>query len=241
MNWRRGLSYIILKDGFKADGCPICNLLVSGMYKNLFWLLYENVNSVHVRKQLIESNGYCHKHAWLLYQLERKEWNDSLDVAIIYQDLIKKATEALEKIDLHERETSIFSFVRKWKKHSNSITDQEPVTSESSCPACIHQQQIEDNSISSLIEALATPEFQDLYQESNGLCLDHFWKAMNAAQDEEVKAFLLDIQRAKMHKLLELLAEYIYKHDYRFTNEPKGEEVNSPRWAVEMLVGKPVK
>ena len=241
MTWQHGLSYIILKEGFKTGGCPICALLVSGMRKNLFWILYENVNSVHVRKQLLESNGYCHTHAWLLYQVEREEWNDSLDVAIIYQDLIEKATRTLEKINFHERETSIFGFMRKWKKRLNRKANQELTVSKPSCPACIHQQQMEDNHISSLIEALSLPEFQDLYRASYGLCLDHFWKTMNAAKDEEIKAFLFDTQRAKMRKLLELLAEYIRKHDYRYTNEPKGEEASSPRWVVEMFVGKPMK
>ena len=239
--WQHGLSYILMKDGLKADGCPICSLSVSGMRKHLFWFLYENVNNTHIRKQLYESNGYCSIHAWLLYQVEREEWNDSLDIAIIYKDLIKKATQTLENANLHERKTSVFDFVKKWQKWLNRRTDQELMTSKPSCPACLHQQEMEAIYISSLIESLALPEFQDLYQASYGLCLDHFWKTMNAIQDEKIKTFLFDVQRSKMHKLIELLEEYIRKHDYRFANEPKGEEVNSPRWVVEMLVGKPMR
>ena len=114
--WEHGLSYILMKDGLKADGCPICSLSVSGMRNNLFWFLYENVNNTYIRKQLYESNGYCSTHAWLLYHVEREEWNDGLDIAIIYKDLIKKATQTLEKANLHERNTSIFDFVKKWQK-----------------------------------------------------------------------------------------------------------------------------
>lgn len=38
----------------------------------------------------------------------------------------------------------------------------------------------------------------------------------------------------------ELLAEYVRKHDYRFANEPKGEETKSPHLAIEMMIGKPL-
>jgi len=48
----------------------------------------------------------------------------------------------------------------------------------------------------------------------------------------------MDVQRAKLERLSFWLEEYIRKHDYRFANEPKGEESKSPRWAIEMRAGK---
>lgn len=237
-NWRYGLSYILMKEGLKADGCPICTLLVSGMRRNLFWFLYENVNNLHIRKQLYESDGYCITHAWLLYQIEREEWNDNLDVAIIHRDLVKKSVEALQKNIPNIKGKSSFNFLKKWFKYFRDKKAQKQITEKTTCPACLHQQKLENVYIGSLIESLTIPEFRDLYKESFGLCINHYRKTMEKLQDENIRNFLFDVQRSKMNKIMELLDEYIRKHDYRFVNEPKGEEMNSPRWAVEMLVGK---
>ncbi len=237
-NWQHGLSYILMKEGLKTDGCPICTLLVSGMRRNFFWFLYENVNNLHIRKQLYESDGYCTAHAWLLYQIEREEWNDNLDVAIIYKDLVKKSFQNLEKKVTHKQEKSLISFFNRWKRCFSFGKAQKPVVKKPPCPACLHQQKLENVYISSLIESLRFQEFQDLYKESYGLCIKHYEKTMDKLDDENIKNLLYNVQRSKMNKIIELLDEYIRKHDYRFVNEPKGEEINSPRWAIEMLVGK---
>lgn len=70
--------------------------------------------------------------------------------------------------------------------------------------------------------------------------MNHLRRALDSTQDEAIRSFLLEVQRGKIKILSEMLAEYIRKHDYRFANEPKGEEAKSPYRAIEMMVGKPL-
>lgn len=95
---KHGLNYARQKDALLADGCPICTLLFAGMQKYLYWFLYESVNDAHIRKRLLESKGFCREHAWQLYQIEREEWSDSLDAALLYEDEIKDAMRTLDDL-----------------------------------------------------------------------------------------------------------------------------------------------
>jgi len=233
--WQHGLNYAQQKDALSSDGCSICALLVTGMRKYLFWFLYQSVNDAHSRKRLLESKGFCRTHAWQLYQIERDEWSDSLDVALLYEEQIKDAMRALDNL---KRSTPSFKPKRGLFRNL-SHPPLSPFIPKKECPACEHQRQMEENQISSFIESLGETEFQEMYQESFGLCIPHFWKVLEATDDEASKAFLINVQRSKTERLSLLLEEYIRKHDYRFANEPKGEESQSPHRAIEMMVGKP--
>lgn len=234
--WKHGLHYVQQKDALSSDGCPICTLLVAGMRKHLFWFLYQNVNDVFSRKRLLESKGFCKTHAWQLYQIERDEWSDSLDVAILYGDQIRDAVRTLDGL---KRTLPSLKPKRGFLHNLLKSKSLSPFCPKEECPACEYQHEMESNRIGSFIQSLGEADFQERYQASFGLCIPHFWKALEATDDENLKVFLMNVQRAKLERLSVLLEEYIRKHDYRFANEPKGEESRSPRWAIEMMVGKP--
>jgi len=216
------------------------------MRKHLFWFLYQNVNDVLSRKRLLESKGFCKTHAWQLYQIERDEWSDSLDVAILYGDQIRDAMRTLEGL-----KRALPSLKPKRGFFHNLLKSKSPLYPSFSkggrgdfcpkkeCPACEYQHEMETNRIGSFIQSLGEAEFRERYEASFGLCIPHFWKALETTDDENLKVFLMNVQRAKLERLSFWLEEYIRKHDYRFANEPKGEESMSPRWAIEMRVGKP--
>lgn len=234
--WKHGLGYAQQKDALSSDGCPICTLLDTGMRKYLFWFLYESVNDAHIRKRLLESKGFCRIHAWQLYQIERDEWGDSLKAVLLHEDVIREAMSALDGL---KRAMPSFKPKRWLFRNLSKSKVLSPFIPKKECLACEHQRQMEENRIYFFIESLGEPEFQEMYRESFGLCITHFWKALEKTDDENLKAFLISVQRAKLERLSFLLEEYIRKHDYRFADEPKGEESKSPRWAIEMIVGKP--
>lgn len=137
--WKHGLNYAQQKDALSADGCPICTLLVTGMRKYLFWFLYESVNDAHIRKRLLESKGFCREHAWQLYQIEREEWSDSLDAALLYEDGIKDAMRALDGL-----KWAMPSFKpKRWLFRNLSHPPLSPFIPKKECPACEHQRQLE--------------------------------------------------------------------------------------------------
>jgi hypothetical protein len=234
--WQKGLHYARQKDALSADGCPICTLLVDGMRKYLFWFLYQNVNDAYSRKRLLESKGFCRMHAWQLYQIERDEWSDSLDAAVLYEDQLRDVMHTLDSL---KRARPAFKPKKRFFRRLSRSKSISPFLPQRECPACEHQSQMEANQIDSFIESLGETEFLEKYQASKGLCIPHFWMALESTEDDNLKAFLMNVQRIKLERLSFLLRDYIRKHDYRFANEPKGEESRSPRWAIEMKVGKP--
>lgn len=149
-----GLLHIILKEALKSDGCPICTLSASVMNNYFYWLLYENVNALHIRKRLIESGGYCNAHARLLYQTERREWADSMGTAIIYHDLIEDAIQGIERLSPKQRRTL---FKDRWKGLFNRRKQSKEEGKQVLCPACSYQRQFEDIHINSLVEFLKLP------------------------------------------------------------------------------------
>lgn len=87
------------------------------------------------------------------------------------------------------------------------------------CVACAAQSQIEDAHCRTT-EGL--------------LCVPHLRRAAMLGRGD-----LLALAQPTWRELDHLLGEYIRKEDYRFRHEPRGMEVNSPRWAVALLSGAP--
>jgi len=70
------------------------------------------------------------------------------------------------------------------------------------------------------------------------LCLPHLARVLVNLRDESDQRQLLEIQRVKVERLGEELAEFIRKQDYRFQAEGfTPEEADSWRRAVMLFVG----
>lgn len=75
------------------------------------------------------------------------------------------------------------------------------------------------------------------YEASAGLCLPHFRQALIRVRDEAVYETLLNAQRAIWERLVGHLGEIIHKNDYRFRNEPWGEEADAWLRAIAAVAG----
>ena len=69
----------------------------------------------------------------------------------------------------------------------------------------------------------------------------HFYQAHNwaSANDPALLPHLLECQRTCVQRVLEEVKEQIRKHDYRFSDEPWGEEMVAWRRAAELCAGNP--
>lgn len=92
-----------------------------------------------------------------------------------------------------------------------------------------------------LLEQLHSGAIRTLVCQSNGLCLLHFTQAFSLAEvnDSVGLHHLLEYERTCMHRVLEEVKESIRKHDYRFTAEPRGDEMTSWRRAAKLCAGNP--
>ena len=57
-------SYFVLFEELKLPGCPICSLAIKDGRSYLESLLYESVLDVPVRLKLMDSFGFCNRHAF---------------------------------------------------------------------------------------------------------------------------------------------------------------------------------
>ncbi len=69
----------------------------------------------------------------------------------------------------------------------------------------------------------------------------HFAQACKQAEVNDPVGLrnLLECQRSCVQRVLEEVQELLRKHDYRFSDEPRGDEMTSWRRAAELCVGNP--
>ncbi len=69
----------------------------------------------------------------------------------------------------------------------------------------------------------------------------HFTQAHRKAEvdDPQLLRSLLECQRTCVQRVLEEVRESIRKHDYRFADEPRGDEMTAWRRAAKLCAGGP--
>ncbi|MGQ9880505.1 MAG: DUF6062 family protein [Armatimonadota bacterium] len=87
-----------------------------------------------------------------------------------------------------------------------------------------------------LAQMLIAEEWRARYAQSNGLCLPHLQKVLSYAR-AEVRRWLVENESQRWQRLRWQLQEVVRKHDYRFQQEPWGEEIGSWRRAFHKLYG----
>ena len=82
-------SYFVLLEELKQPGCPICSLFIKDSQSYLDALLYENVLDVPTRLNLMESFGFCNRHAWQIPKLPAI-CSPAAGFAVFASDLLRK-------------------------------------------------------------------------------------------------------------------------------------------------------
>jgi len=224
----KSFTHIYLEDAFKKKGCPVCNVVDKYVKRYLDNFLYENVNSPSVRIQLRETLGFCNQHAW-----QAVEMKDGLGISIVYEDILKTALESFEKYQIKDNATI------KQKKGATKNSFLPAIKNqEVSCPACKLGKEVEQNCIELIIKNLKEPAFNELYKNSDGLCLKHLKLLIEYSSDSKITQEIINIERENILSLISDLQEYQRKHDYRFSHEPFGKEKDSWIRAVAKIVGK---
>lgn len=90
-----------------------------------------------------------------------------------------------------------------------------------------------------LLEALSDPEIRRLYEDSDGLCMQHFFLAVGDADFRHAPQLneLVKKQIRGLQELMNDFNEFFRKSEYHFSNEPKGKEQTTWIRAMSKLVG----
>jgi hypothetical protein len=214
-------TYYTVLDALKAaQECPLCALEADAMHGYFDAILYEAVNDPKVRAELVHSKGYCHRHAHYLTDMR-----DSFGIAILYQDQLQLFKDVLAKGVLVDSE------------RTSDMNDKQPL-----CPACRNQLETRQRYLTILVEGLVMPEIKAAYEASPGFCLPHLEMLLEiikdpSVQDPSIQKIVSEFETRKLAGLWDELQEFIRKHDYRYTDEPYGEERDSWVRAIKKLTG----
>lgn len=216
---QKSLGFYDVLDTFRnAKGCALCELEARSVRRYLGGLLYESVNDVGVRGELVRARGYCHRHAHILVKFK-----EGLATAILYQDQVKLF------IGFLKHEGGLPAKVR---------SRREPEWHHAGrCPVCVIQAQSRQGYVRTLLDWLNNPDLRKAIEESPGLCIPHLLLALRQAPDAPTRKYLVTVHIGRFSALANDLAEYIRKQDYRFIGQGFGKEKGSWLRSVNMMTG----
>jgi len=214
------MFFVVLEALQETDGCALCELEARDMRRYLGNLLYENVNDVGVRANLVRSRGYCHRHAHMLL-----EFADGLGTAILYQDQVMRFARFLTSLRGLPARLCRKKVPESW-------------THDALCPACAVQDESRRDYLRVFLDWLGESDMRKAFDAGPGLCSPHLLLALGQAKKAALREHLIAAHVAKYARLEARLSEFMRKHDYHFSNEPRGEESDSWRRAVNMMTGR---
>ena len=226
----RTMGFYDLRDAMAQPGCPVCRLKADAVDRFIDTLLWENVNDPGARRDIRQARGFCHQHAWELIQ-----GGASSGSVIILRDVVQHVLAVLENARLEP--AMPVPFFRRTQPAAAAEMAAE-LAPQVPCPVCARAEMAESISITTLIEGLPGESgLLEAYRASEGLCLPHLRRALSTARDPAVAAALVETQIAIWRRLEAHLSEIIRKLDYRFREEPRGEEVGAAVRAVAAMSG----
>ena len=217
-------------------GCPVCRLEARALERYIRTVFYESVNDIKTREYLRGHLGLCREHTYLTVD---KDLGNALAFAIIYQDVITNILRGFERGGSLHKVRGLSALLKQLPEQLGAAIQRVvyTLTPRKHCIVCYQQDEAIKVLISELTKSLKEPELTKALQASDGLCIPHLKKAFEAVRDQTTFDLLLSINREKLQGLLDELAEYIRKNDYRFQHEGFGIEGDSWLRAVYKLTG----
>jgi hypothetical protein len=196
----------------------------------------EAVNDVELREQLRAAGGFCAPHGkqWLALQ-------DVLGTALIYNDVLSTALDVIEANGRGERqdEGGLVGKLRGMLAGGagdgmgRALADAlEPA---GPCPACEYSLKAEAHVIESFARSTDEVHFRMAFAaHAVGLCMPHFRAVLRLAN---YAGALAEAHADRLRTATARLREVIRKSDYRYRDEPRGEEFTAPRRSVDQAAG----
>jgi hypothetical protein len=193
---------------FQRDRCPLCFLVHDYSQSYIRNLLEESVTDSLTRKQLLDSHGFCRRHAW-----QAVNTGQSLGMAVFYSHLLRKGLQEVAAPSVFRKKKSI-------------------------CPVCAAENSIEDAQAKQFTACWTQSEpLRRAFQDRGVLCLSHLEKISSQMKPASQRRSLLESAQKALEPLLKDLNEFLEKQDYHRSKEAMGEEWDSWIRAVRMVSG----
>jgi len=204
------------------SGCPICRVQREWSQRFYFWLVTQDYYGGTMPQKLKQAGGLCRKHADKLLEL-RSVYTTS----VMYEYLVKDAIAKLQVV-AEEARRAASQPSRKPPRFSTLPTGE--------CPACADDREVVESTVRELVAGLSDGAIAEKFRAGDALCMPHFHRAVEYATPDIV-VLLAQTQIAKLNALTNDFTEYFRKVDYRFANEPKGDEQTAWQRAITRLSG----
>jgi hypothetical protein len=237
-------GYFDLLDAFAQPGCAVCRLALSASERYLDTWAYETFTDGGNRDALVRQGGFCTLHTWALAQR-----GAAFALAVAYRSILGDRLVALAArgrgSEGHRaaRTSWWHRLVGHQSHRRQDVThaDARAAGRWRTCLACRARDDTTQRDSAAFVHSATDATFLDAFSHSSGLCLIH-WSTVCAACETQLPApvvrALAERQQACWAHAVGELDEMIRKHDYRFRDEPSGEEMRSWQLAAELVAGR---
>ena len=238
---RHSRDAALLQAAFHHEGCPVCRVVLENMDLAMDTWNYEGFTDVEYRQLLARIRGFCPLHTWQL-----AERNNSFQLAVVYKEILEDMLDTMRTP--HTSGNGYQHEGGDWLVGLRRLFQGEPAPSPQetdhlydACPFCRTRAELEERVVGRLGELLRDEHMLALLRDSTGLCRVHFLDAMHevAIHTPSLQQALFKCQRGCLQRSFAEIQEQIRKHDYRFSQEPHGEEMTAWRRAAELCAGNP--
>jgi hypothetical protein len=228
------IGFYKLRDALAQPGCAVCRVVTDSCRRILGDLFHEFVNDPTTRSWLQDANGFCNWHAWMAVQLP----DPSSGLATIYETILVAMLNRFARLEERSAAPQHGNGILGLLLGSEHSTSPRLLERAGECQICRRAEENEASCLEELITWIDDEEMRAAFDASFGLCLPHLDLLIARFDGHENLATLIELERRKCETLLEELREYLRKLDYRYADEPFGDEQDSWRRVVELLVGK---
>ncbi|OPY59209.1 MAG: hypothetical protein A4E55_00313 [Pelotomaculum sp. PtaU1.Bin035] len=220
--------------------CPPCVYGEESKKTYLKWFDIEYYNSVPTMLE-VSKNGFCRQHGWQISSLGNELSTLNQFVANIKLTELKNIKAVLQS-NKNGWLGQIWPFSVIFSKRSANvfINILKRLRTAEKCPICETVEQGEQRALTYLASFLKEKKGQKIYRQSPALCWRHLIGLFYEVP-KELTLLLTDIHIEQLQRLDSDFEEYFRKTDYRFANEPKGEEQLAWLKSLRFYVGERLK
>lgn len=220
----------------RDDGCPVC-LEVGRAWSEWIAWLEDAVPEGSAVEDLLPT---CPEHVWATVQVG----GAPLALATVRQTLdaglgqIGAAIQTLRPPPRPDHETPVRRIKRALRgpRHRLRVA-REVLIRGLRCPVCERLAVARDRALSLLFTLLEDRQHRAIVERGYGLCLKHFSRALALEPAPEIRAAVIEVEKAKLATLHWELEESLRKAAWNVRPEPKGAEQTAWRRAVLRFSG----
>jgi hypothetical protein len=227
------IGFLRLRDALAEPGCAICRIVLEASERMLAGLFHEFVNDPTTRAWLQAAGGFCNLHAWMAIQMPGTESGLGTIYETILDSLLIRFDECRSAIENRAESGGLMKLRRNFRNNVPRLSQRT-----GQCQICVRAGEAEGTTLHELLTWFDDDELRAAFDQSFGLCVLHLDLAISRFAEHQNLLPLIEAERQKCERLRAELKEFLRKLDYRHSGEPRGDEQDSWRRAVELLAGK---